>query len=249
MTDYVNSSYRSDTGLWHLTVKVSRHGVSAWLNLKESSTEPARILTDTHWAPDSDGLMGRIENAVYDNPDILDDYSATIIVETPRTLMVPKSELKEDGDAERIYAIAYKSRPEDVMIDDTEKEVVLFTLAPGMISFLRRTFPGARVRSHLSMFIQEVRALGTGIRIAVSLRPEEADVVAMNCGNLLSASVQSWQGWTDVAYRILNLADVYGLDPRQCEIMIAGADAETYKALYEFLTPRTASVREITTAI
>lgn len=245
MTDYTNASYRSDTGLWHLTVRVSDHGVSAWLNLKDSETEPPRMLVDSSWPKERDGLMGRIENAVYDNPDVLDDYAATIIVESARTLVVPATELKEEGDAERLYTMVYKSRNEDVMADESGPETILFTLIPGMISFLRRTFPGARVRSHLGMFIERVRNLGAGLRIFLDIRHGEADIVALNGDTLLSASVQPYSEWTDIVYRIFNLMDVYSLKSGECEISFSGADSDLYRKLSEFLTPKCALVRHL----
>lgn len=245
MTDYSNASYRSDTGLWHLTVRVSDHGVSAWLNLKDSETEPPRVLVDSTWPKERDGLMAKIENAVYDNPDVLDDYAATIIVESSRTLVVPDSELKEDGDAERLYTMVYKTRNEDVMSDESGAETILFTLIPGMIAFLRRTFPGARVRSHLGMFIEKVRDLGAGLRIFLDLRPGETDIVALNGDTLLSASVQPYTEWTDIIYRIFNLMDVYSLKSHECEVSISGADADMYRKLSEFLATKCASVRQL----
>ncbi len=245
MTEYPTASYRSDTGLWHLTVKVSDHGLSAFLNLKDSETEPPRTLVAVNWPKDRDGLMAKIENTVYDHPEVLDDYSATIIVESNRTLAVPPEILKEEGDAERLYTMVYKSHPEDVISDDTGKEAILFTLIPGMISFLRRTFPGARVRSHLSLLIEKVRKEYTGLRIYLNLRQGEADIIAMNGESLLSASVQPWREWTDIAYRVMNLIDVYGLPANECDILIEGAEPGSFDSLNQFLVSKggCASVR------
>lgn len=232
---------RSDTGLWHLTVNISDKGVSAQIALKDTPEEAPRELMKASWNTERDGLMKRIENAIYDHPEVLDDYSATIVIETPRTLMVPKEEIPDDADAERLYGMAYKGMDEDVMVDSTGKESVLFTLCPGMLAFLRRTFPGARIRSKLGLQIEKARSTGNGIRIFVESSGETASVICLRGDALLSASVQSWVEWTDLAYRILSLPDIYGFKAEDTSVFIA-APENVSKNLEEFLSSKVAAV-------
>lgn len=240
-TQETTSLNRSDTGLWHLTVNISEKGVSAQIALKDRPEEAPRELVNISWNVERDGLMKRIENAIYDHPEVLDDYSATIVIETQRTLMVPKEMIPDDADAERLYGIAYKGREEDVMVDATGKECVLFTLCPGMLSFLRRTFPGARVRSKLGLQIEKARSIGNGIRIFVETSGETASVICLRGDSLLSASVQSWGEWPDLAYRILTLPDIYGIKIDDTSVFISAPEIVT-KNMEEFLSSKVAAV-------
>lgn len=235
----------SDTGLWHLTVRISADGVGAWVARKEAPEEPPRKLMESRWTPAPDGMMARIENAVYDHPEVLDDYSATIEIRTTRTLVVPKEEAIDPTEAENLYGLVYNGRGEDVMTDANGKETLLFTLCPGMNAFLQRTFPGARVRSHLSMRIEETRSRGTGLRIHLWTRGNEADLVCMNGDNLLSASVQHWKEWSDLAYRIFTLSEVYGFRMEDCTVTFS-APGETAAQLENFLNGKTAGMTAIT---
>lgn len=232
---------RSDTGLWHLTVNISDRGVSASIDRRDAPQEPPRTLMDVSWPPEYESLMRKIESAIYDHPEVLDDYSATIVIDTPRTLMVPKELITDDAEAERIYAIAYKGRAEDVMSDLYGDEGVLFTLCPGMISFLRRTFPGARIRSRLGMRIQRARSVGVGLRIFVEGSAGDAAIICLKGDTLLSASLQPWGEWADLAYKIVNLSDLYGFSLAGTSLFLslppdAAADLEN------FFSARVASV-------
>lgn len=240
----------TDTGLWRLTVCISARGVQAWLSPKDGAdglpaSESVRCLLDASWPEEPDGLMQRISNVVYDNPGILDDYAASVIIDTPSAILVPVSELEGDGAPERLCTSVFNVKEEDVMVDMGEGvEGVLFTLTPGMLGFLRRTFPGARLHSHLGLLKERLRHRGTGPRIFADMREGRMDLLVFNGPSLLSVSSQPWEAWTDALWRILNAADLFGLELAETEIALGGP-AATLEELKGFLSPRVAAVRSL----
>lgn len=234
---------RSDTGLWHLTVYISETGIRSWLHLKEEPGAQPRLLVTESWPAGSEGVMQKISDVVYDHPEILDDYSASIIIESPYMLAAPAELIKDDADSERIFCKVFNCEPEDIMTDQSDgNERIIFTLTRGISGFLQRTFPGARIYSHAAILKRVLRHTGTGVRIFVDARAGEADILVFNGDRLLSIAVQPWSQWSDLAYRIYNAATVYELNLSTTEVWLSG-DAEVTEKLSEFLTSRVGSVR------
>ncbi len=67
MTALTAADY-ADTGQWRLIVKIFADGISAYLeNTLHDDVEPQELFTSS-WENNPDGLLQRIENAVYDHP-------------------------------------------------------------------------------------------------------------------------------------------------------------------------------------
>lgn len=223
MTEDNFTASHTDTGLWRLTVYLSDHSLRAWLHIPAEPEREPRQLLDLSWPRSEDGLLQRISNSIYDHPQILDDYSASVVIEAPDTLLVPASLLGEESDAERIYAKVFSAREEDVMTDEIGgREAALFTLTPGLKGFLQRTFPGARIECHLNRLKRIARSHGDGIRLFADLRDGMADLLAFDGQELLSASTQICKEWSDVAFHIINLMDIYELRPENTSLLLAG---------------------------
>lgn len=245
MADDNLNPIHTDTGLWHLTVYMSSRSLEAWLSFKGDTGRSPRLLASESWAPTEEGLLQKISNSVYDHPEMLDDYSASIIIESTRTMMVPDAMLEEEGEAEKVYSRVYPGQEEEVITDDNNgPETALLTLVSGLRSFLQRTFPGARIHSHLNRLKSRFRTLGTGMRIFASIRDGELDLIAFNGENLLSASTQKWREWSDIVYRILNLAEIYNMQVNESELFLDGVGERLEKA-ESFLRPKFAVVRSI----
>ena len=148
MSEHISQSgMRSDfldTGQWHLAVDISKHGFGAWLLPDESLNASPREIIRLAWQPNEEGLLRRIEDAVYDNPTVLDDYSADIIVESDRQLWLPACLYSTDDDCADEYTSIYGGDILDVMVNDLGSEKCAFMLTPGLKAFMQRSFPGAR---------------------------------------------------------------------------------------------------------
>lgn len=234
MTDHTNAMFSAadlaDTGQWRLLVYISDAGLTACLRHVNPQAAPAAKLTDMRWTDDGRSLLEKIENAVYDNPRLLDDYATEIIIQTPKALFVPTGALDEPGSETDFMERVYPASGDDIFTDGLQLrdhtptgESCIYTLTPGLQSFLQRTLPGSKVSCHLSVLIDKYRQQTSELtRIYVDIRRGEADIIALNGTQLLSASVHEWQESPDIAYRVLLLMKSYGLTTDGVEVRLGG---------------------------
>lgn len=222
MTTLTAADY-ADTGQWRLIVNIHPIGMTALLeNTLHRDVEPQQLFSIT-WEADSDTLLHNIENAVYDHPRILDDFSACIILFDRHTLFIPTSMVEdEEGMEEEIFTSLYKADGNDVIIETDKDLTAVSSLAPGLKGFLNRTFPGARVSTNLMYQVSRLRKenSGKGKLLAVTLREpqNEADFILLAGGKLISASTHAVNGSTDVIYHIYNILDSYDINPADVDI-------------------------------
>ena len=213
----------ADTGQWRLIVRIYRGGISAHLeNTLHEGLEP-QLLFASSWEPGEGTLLQNIENAVYDHPRVLDDFSACILVFDRRTAFMPTELVEEaEGAEETYYSALYSADPADILTDTDGDLTAAYSPAPGLKGFLSRTFPGARVECNLMNQVRRLRRVGTGLRLFVTMRPDEADFILLDGENLISASTRAWLAGPDIVYYALNLADAYGYTMSDISVKIAG---------------------------
>lgn len=213
-----------DVSDWRLTVYISAVGMSAYLRNMEDKTAPVETLFEETWRDDDTMLLQQIENAVYDHPQVLDDFTADIVICTPKLLWFPASVTEtEDATPEELFAEVYPVEAEDVLIDQSEGILGAYTLCSGLPAFLYRTFPGARV-SHVQSLIRQ-RFAGRNadaVRIYVDIREGEADFIIFNGTKFVQGCVHSYRQASDLVYHILNLSEVYGLNPETLQVHLSG---------------------------
>lgn len=211
-----------DTGQWHLAVDISRHGFGAWLLPDESLGASPRVIIRTSWHPSDEGLLKRIEDAVYDNPTVLDDYSADIIVESDRQLWLPASLYPTDDDCADAYIYIYGGDILDVMVNDLGNVKCAFMLTPGLKSFMQRSFPGARIWSQQALLKEASVQPHEAFKCLLDVRQSTFDLILFRRGELLSASTHLWKTDTDIAYMLLNILQTYDAPTPETEIVFSG---------------------------
>lgn len=213
----------ADTGQWRLIVNIYTNGMTAFLeNTLHSDVEPQQLFS-TRWENDPDSLLHNIENAVYDNPRMLDDFSARIVLFDRRTLFIPTEVAEEsEGMEEDIYTALYKAEAADVICETDGDLTAASSMTPGLKGFLYRTFPGARISTNLMALVSELRKenAGGGKKMTVVERENcrEADFILLDGSALISASTHPVGGEEDVIYHVYNIIAAYGLDPVDVEI-------------------------------
>lgn len=212
----------ADTGQWRLILAIRPTGICAHLeNTLHAGIEP-QILFDSGWDADENSLLKNVENAVYDHPRVLEDFSARIVIYDRKVLFIPTEIAEEtEGYEETCFTDVYKCEASDVMTETDGDITAVFSPAPGLKAFLNRTFPGARIGCNLMSFLSRVRE-GVGKRVCVSIREGEADLILLDGTNLLSASTHTWRADSDIAYLIANLLDVYGVDMNDTTLICDG---------------------------
>ena len=222
LTSY--KGYRiDDTAEWRLVIYLSAQGMSAYLKNIENPLEQIVTLFEEKWQEDESALLRRIETAVYDHPQLLDDFSTEIVICTSRPLWIPDEFAGDYEEQARLYNIVYKAEEEDIFSESFNGMTCLFTLAPGLQSFLRRTISGARISSHLGVLARRFTGRGGEMpRIYVDIREGMADFVALDDRKMLLAATHAWRSPDDIAYHVFNLMDIYGLDPANTQVSFSG---------------------------
>lgn len=215
----------ADTGQWRLLLHISSGGIKAYLENTIHDDLGPEVLFSSSWEKDGGELLKHIENAVYDHPRVLDDFSTRIVVCASKTLLIPTTLLADNEGAEEDYFTAvYEGEPEDVITDIDKEVTAAFVLVAGLKGFLGRTFPGASVRSNLMEIYRNHLKTAKGAKMFIEIRKGEADFVLGVDGRLLSGSTHGWKTGEDICYHAFNILNVYGVNPAHTVVEIAGED-------------------------
>lgn len=212
-----------DISDWHMIGLISGSGISAWLKHDDPTREVEALFSQSWNVPDEE-LLSNIENAVYDHPQVLDDFSSDIAIIAPKSIWVP-AELVEDNDEEaaRLYNQVYHAEECDVMTETVEDATCIYCLTPGLNAFLQRTFPGARIHPHLAVLARRFRQRSSDMpRVYIDIRQNEVDILAFDRRDLLMAATHSWHHPNDIQYHLFNILSVFGLDPAQVQVSLSG---------------------------
>lgn len=215
----------SDTGQWRLIIYIGKGGISAWIKSTEDPTTPVGQLFASVWQPSDDGLLTRIENAVYDHPRVLDDFSADIIIETEKCIWVPQALAEENPEinCERWFAQVWPGMEEEFFADECGDKLCLHMLTPGLRFFLGRTFPGTRISSHQTLLVRNLAGRAADdTRMYVDIRQREADILIFSGKNLLCCMTREWHSETDILWHVFNLLETYGIDPSKAQVCLSG---------------------------
>ena len=218
----------ADTGQWRLLLKIGVTGLEAFLeNTLHPELEPQPLCT-AQWEMNRDMLRKNIEDAVYSNPRLLDDFATRIILYDPCTLFLPTEIAEESAGAEEdLYKKVYTAEDVDIMTDFDRDITAAWSLAPGVKSFLMRTFPGARITCNLMEKVRDLRKANEGLTLYAKARKGEVDLILLDGRNLISASTHEWSHTDDIAYLAFNLLEVYSYNLSETRITLEGADSDT----------------------
>lgn len=218
----------ADTGQWRLLLKIGSTGLEAFLeNTLHAEIEP-QPLCRASWEINKDKLRNNIEEAVYNNPRLLDDFATRIILYDPRTLFIPTEIADQSlGAEEELYKKVYVAEEADIMTDRDADITAAWCMAPGLKSFLMRTFPGARISCNLMELVRDFRKTNSGASILAVARNGEADIILLKDNKLFSASTHEWTHPDDIAYLVWNLLEVYDFKPEEMVVTVSGVEHDT----------------------
>lgn len=212
-----------DIADWRLIGEISDRGMSMFLK-HSNPTREIETLFDEKWEPSDDTLLKKIEDCVYDHPQVLDDFSADISIVAPKSIWVPSALVNDDDDESvRLYNQIYSSPESDIMSEEVEDATCLYSLVPCLNAFLQRTFPGARIHSHLAVMARRFRERSDDVpRIYAEIREGEVDILAFDRRTMLTAATHQWHEPADIQYHIFNIMNVYGLSPQVTQVSLSG---------------------------
>lgn len=215
----------SDHNIWRLQLTVGMRGLDA-VFFNPNSGECVPYLSRRWRCGDSD-VLGNIENAVYDDPLLLDDYDTSILICPKATLFVPPAMVDADDPAtlrnalEPLDSAEYK----DVWCEPIGEALGLYSTPGGIKDFLGRSFLTEDVHHLMSPFVKHFRGKAqaeSGEKMWVHLGLERMDTLALRNGELLSASFRYCTPGPDALYYILFAWDTLGFDPSRGELRVSG---------------------------
>ncbi len=211
--------------LWQLLLRVSSDTLDVLLySPVENNTLIYRPIEFGH---DERGAMAAMQEAVYDNPVLLNDFGkTTVIVETRAALPIPAG-IESVDSRELLFETAFPGFDGE-LIDNELGAVnasVIFGVDRDLAAFVERTFFGARVMHHLvplcRYFIASARR-ANGPRVYANLRQGSVDIIAVDHGRLLIVNTFDFKTPLDAVYYILACYHVAGLDMVETELHISG---------------------------
>lgn len=214
----------TDPADWHLCAYLGADNLSAYLGNTSDPAEPVTEVLRSSLKNDGDSLLQQIENTVYDNPYILDDFSADIILSTQKFCFAP-SELSSTPEAsEHIFTSLYPEiRPDDIFCDTSDRYSCIYTSEPGLKDFIFRTFPGSRVSCEAMVLTDKFSNYpGGGQRVYLHCGDDLSYIIAFTGKNLIFSTSCRCTDDMDAVYYTLNAMQVYGLAPDATEIYVSG---------------------------
>ncbi len=167
-----------------------------------------------------------LENAVYDNAQLLNDYAnITIAIHSQHFALLPQ-ELADKGLSEKILAASFTTLEGDVLCHPIagSDAAVACDLPSGVLGFLRRTFANATIMHHLVPLCNYcLRAYAEDTAcLHISINEDEAHIVVVKQGLLQMANTFQFRALEDVAYYALNMWKTCGLDASRDKVLLSG---------------------------
>lgn len=220
----------ADTGQWRLLLEIEATGLRAFLQNTIHKDLPLQPMCTASWEKNPDNLKKNIEEAVYSNPRLLDDFATKITFYDSRTLFIPTEKAEESSGAEEeLYRKIYIAEPQDIMTEIDKDITAAWSPGKGVKSFIQRTFPGARVSCHLMDKVRNLRKENHSLRLYITIRYEEYDLILLDGGNLISASTHPFEKPDDQACSAINLLNAYGYGLHETSLTIIGETENSAK--------------------
>ncbi len=228
-----NRLYRDmirDTRRWNLYLGIDSHAIDvmAYSPYEEHSLLSATVPLDRA----EDDVCKAIEEAVYDNPLLLNDFNrVTVVSRSLCRAVLPDFAIDGVDGRARDLARELCGCPDDNM----ESPMIIDRLPlldcslchfmeEKLYNFLTRTFSGVKFVHRLSVLTRYFHGVnrGTGSFVSyVNLRPGTFDIVMFNGNNLLLANTYEWTEPDDVLYYILAVRKAFNADDDKA-VVLAG---------------------------
>lgn len=217
----------SDHSVWRLLLTVGMRGVEAvFHNVKTQVCVP--YLT-REWECAGPDVLKHIEDTVYDDPLLPDDYDTSILIRPRATLLVPPdmTDVEDPGSLDRALSALDGAERKDVWCESAGEAMALYSTPAGVRGFLGRTFLTEDVHHVIvplvNHFAPKASAEG-GEKMWVHLHPAGVDVVAFRDERLLHAGCWTCLPGMDSVYYVLFAWRSLGFDPSRGELMVSGKE-------------------------
>lgn len=171
-----------------------------------------------------------VENAVYDNSPLLDDYGRVrLLVDTEHFVLLP-AQVSDENVADELLRAQYPELEGDTALCELPVCGVklAFELAPDVLGFLQRTFNMAPIVHHLQplcdYYARFCQRSGVG-RMFLNFHDERMDMVVFERDHLQLANTFEVRSTADAAFMALHAWESLGMDVHSDELQLTGDKA------------------------
>ena len=213
--------------LW--TLEVALHERSIRYLLFNPSQANSLIAGEIPLETSGTDYVKTVENAVYDNPALLDDYGrARLLVDTPHFVLLPPS--VGDDDCDTLLRAQFPELEGDTAVCDLPICGVrlAFALPPDMLGFLQHTFNMAPIAHHLQPLCEYYAGFSrrSGVkRMFLNLHDERMDMVVFDHDRLQLANTFGVRNANDAAFMALHAWESLEMDVHSDELQLTGDKA------------------------
>lgn len=174
--------------------------------------------------------LAALEDAIYENPLLLSDFSMIdCLLDTTRFTVVP-SEIRSEELRRRLLASLWADDGYEVVADDISgcDATILTAVDAGVSGFLGRTFIDAEVSNRiapLASYFSGKSRLGSSGKMFVNLHGNAMDIISFGRDRLKMASTIVFGSLEDAVYYILASAKVTEFSVEADELMLCGDGA------------------------
>ena len=211
---------------WRLLLSLDEHNIHYILYTPDQSE--SLIARSIGLQRAGDDYLKAVENAIYDNPVLLEGYaSVSVAVHTSHFLVTPP-DVTDEEEAKRLHDALYNDDEGEVFISHLPKcQVnVVYLMHTGLAGFLQRTFNMPAVYPHLYALAEHFQHLNAGgndiARMFINVHEQRVDMVLFRKGRLEVANSFTVRHNSDIVYFVLHVWDSFQLDRKHDEIQLTG---------------------------
>ncbi len=178
-----------------------------------------------------------LENAVYDNPVLLDDYRRVRVMVDSRHFVLLPPQFGDEDDARETFEATFPTMQGDFSLCRLQRcnMHIGFEMPQGTIAFLNRTFNMPPIFHHLYPLCEHYKFHDEKRGVAcmhLNLHEESIDVLVVHGRRLLMANTFACRSSLDAVYYALNAWKSLNLDVQKDQLLLTGT-----KALRDSVTP------------
>ncbi len=235
-----------DTSHWRLSLMFEQAAIEAVLysTVEDNSMIHTRIALDTS----STGYQAAVEEAVYDNPLLVDGRfdSVTCLTATGRYAVVPTAATADRAESLAQSIFGQPATPSDYLTDDIgdPRQCILHAQDTKLTAFLLRTFTNPTIEHRLSPLIRYFRLqsrMGNSGKMYVHFTGRQADIIVYWRDTVRFVNTFTCREPADALYYIMSVRKLCRLSSENDELVLAG-DAAMRKAVTPLLRRYVASV-------
>lgn len=205
-----------------LVLDIDSRGIHFLAHGADTSLESGSIAHD----PSIEDVRQALENAVYDNAFLLNDYASTTIALHSNHFALMPSDLVKSNLATKVLEASFSTVDGDLLTSDipgTDASIAC-DMPLGVVPFIRRTFARATILPHLvpwCAYCVKAYAEDTAC-MHIHTGISEAHIVVIAKGKLLMANTFAHHAIEDVAYYSMNMWKACHLNNSRDKVMLTG---------------------------